>query len=118
MFEVMVVIGFLLGVRNPAKPGRPAFAPEKDHMMYHMVMGRKEVLVQLDDELIARLDRLADKQGTSRSELLRRGAAAVLEAAEDAEADRALQVAYRRAPQDPAIVAVASRLASLTAPEW
>jgi metal-responsive CopG/Arc/MetJ family transcriptional regulator len=83
-----------------------------------MVMGRKEVLVQLDDDLIDRLDRLAHKQGTSRSELLRRGAAAVLEAAEYSDADRALQEAYRRLPQDPAIVSAAARLASLTAPEW
>ena len=89
-----------------------------DHMVYHMVMGRKEVLVQLDDELIQRLDRLADTQGTNRSELLRRGAAAVLEAAEQAEADRLLQDAYRRVPQDPAIVVAATRLAAHTAPEW
>jgi metal-responsive CopG/Arc/MetJ family transcriptional regulator len=87
-------------------------------MMYHMVMGRKEVLVQLDDDLVDRLDQLAKKQGTSRSELLRRGAAAVLEAAEQAEADRVLQEAYQRRAQDPAIVSAASRLASLTAPEW
>ena len=87
-------------------------------MLYHMVMGRREVLVQLDDNLVDRLDRLAEQQGTSRSDLLRRGAAAVLEAAERAEADQALQDAYRRLPQDPAIVAAASRLASLTAPEW
>ena len=83
-----------------------------------MVMGRKEVLVQLDDDRFDRLDRLADKQGTSRSELLRRGAAAVLEAAEQAEADRVLQDAYRRMPQDPNIVAAATRLAALTVPEW
>ena len=81
-------------------------------------MGRKEVLVQLDDDLIDRLDRLAGKQGTSRSELLRRGAAAVLEAAEHAEADWALQEAYRRVPQDPAIVSAAFRLAALTVPDW
>jgi metal-responsive CopG/Arc/MetJ family transcriptional regulator len=83
-----------------------------------MVMGRREVLVQLDDELVERLDQLAEQQGTSRSELLRRGAAAVLDAAELAEADRALQAAYRRTPQDPAIVAAASRLAAQTVPEW
>jgi metal-responsive CopG/Arc/MetJ family transcriptional regulator len=87
-------------------------------MIYHMIMSRKEVLVQLDDDLVDRLDQLAEKQGTSRSELLRRGAAAVLEAAEQAEADRILQEAYRRLPQDPAIVSAASRLASLTATEW
>ena len=83
-----------------------------------MVMGRKEVLVQLDDDLVDRLDQLAAKQGTSRSDLLRRGAAAVLYAAELAEADRALQDAYRRVPQDPVIVSAASRLAALTVPEW
>jgi hypothetical protein len=51
-------------------------------------------------------------------ERLARGAAAVLEAAERAEADRVVQGAYRRLPPDPAIVSAASRLASLTAPEW
>jgi metal-responsive CopG/Arc/MetJ family transcriptional regulator len=81
-------------------------------------VARREVLVQLDDELVERLDRLADKQGTSRSELLRRGAAAVLEASELAASDRELQESYRRIPQDPAVVAAATRLAAHTAPEW
>jgi hypothetical protein len=88
------------------------------HMPYHMAVGRREVLVQLEDELIDRLDRLAHAQGTSRSELLRRGAAAVLDASEQLEADRVLRDAYRRIPQDPALVASARRLAAQTAPEW
>ncbi len=50
-------------------------------MVYPMVVTRKQVLVQLDDEQVERLDRLAEREGTSRSELLRRGAAAVLAAA-------------------------------------
>ena len=83
-----------------------------------MVMGRREVLVQLDDDLVERLDRLAEQEGTSRSELLRRGAAAVLDAADLALADAALQAAYRRVPQDPAIVSAASRLAARTVPNW
>ena len=87
-------------------------------MVYHMAMGRREVLVQLDDELVERLDRLAERQGTNRSDLLRRGAAAVLEAAEQADADRLLQEAYRRVPQDPAVVTAVARLAARTAPEW
>jgi hypothetical protein len=87
-------------------------------MLYHRVMARREVLVQLDDELVSRLDTLAAKAGTSRSELLRRGAVAVLEAAALAEADQQLVDAYRRQPQDPAIVAAAARLAAQTAPEW
>jgi hypothetical protein len=87
-------------------------------MLYHMLMARREVLVQLDDELVSRLDALATKAGTSRSELLRRGALAVLEAADLAQADQQLVDAYRRQPQDPALVAAAARLAAQTAPEW
>ncbi len=83
-----------------------------------MLMSRKEVLVQLDDDLVDRLDRLANTQGISRSALLRRGAAAVLEASDLAAADRTLQEAYRRVPQDPALVASAAKLASATVPEW
>jgi len=87
-------------------------------MLYPMVMARKEVLVQLDDELVRRLDALAARLGTSRSKLVRRGALAVLEAEELAAADRRLVEAYRALPQDPAIVAVAARLAAETAPPW
>jgi metal-responsive CopG/Arc/MetJ family transcriptional regulator len=87
-------------------------------MCYHMVMARRQVLVQLDDELVERLDRAAAQQGTSRSDLLRRGAAAVLEASDLAAADRELQESYRRMPQDPAVVAAATRLAARAAPEW
>lgn len=74
--------------------------------------------MQLDDDLVERLDRLAQAENTSRSELLRRGAAAVIEAAEQLDADRLLRDAYRRVPQDPALVASARRLAAETAPEW
>ena len=87
-------------------------------MLYHMVMPRKQVLVQLDDDLVRRLDSVAADLDVSRSELLRRGALAVLEAHRTAEQDRALMEAYRRHPQDPAIVASASRLASETGPQW
>lgn len=87
-------------------------------MEYHMPMARREVLVQLDDELVDRLDRLAQAEGTSRSDLLRRGATAVLEAAEQLTADRALRDAYRRIPLDPALVTSARRLAAQTIPEW
>jgi metal-responsive CopG/Arc/MetJ family transcriptional regulator len=87
-------------------------------MLYHMAMARREVLVQLDDDLVSRLDALAQRAGTSRSELLRRGALAVLRAAELAEADQQLIEAYRRQPQDPTIVAAAARLAAENAPAW
>lgn len=87
-------------------------------MLYHRVVARREVLVQLDDELVARLDQLAKQEGTSRSELLRRGAAAVLDAAALLAADRALQEAYRRVPQDPMLIASARRVAARVTPEW
>jgi metal-responsive CopG/Arc/MetJ family transcriptional regulator len=83
-----------------------------------MAVTRKQVLVQLDDALVARLDRLAAERGTNRSDLVRRGVLAVLEAADIDEADRELQDAYRRAPLDPALVESARRLAAEASPEW
>ena len=87
-------------------------------MGYNMTMARKQVLVQLDDLLIDRLDQLARDLGTNRSELLRRGAQAVLEAEDLAAADRELAAAYRRQPPEPALVQSAARLAARTAPPW
>ncbi len=83
-----------------------------------MVMARREVLVQLDDDLVERLDSLASELGTNRSELLRRGAQAVIDAEQVAAADRRLQIAYRRQPVDPALVQSARRLAAETSPAW
>jgi hypothetical protein len=81
-------------------------------------MSRREVLVQLDDDLVSRLDHLASERWTSRSERLRRGAIAVLDAADLRRTDGELRDAYRRTPQDPDVVQVASRLAAATMPEW
>ena len=92
--------------------------PSTYHMGYHMVMARREVLVQLDDDLVEQLDALAGDLGTNRSELLRRGAQAVLDAERLAAADRELRAAYRRQPADPALVQSARRLAAETAPGW
>ena len=89
-----------------------------EHMSYHMVMARREVLVQLDDELVAGLDELAKRIDVSRSELLRRGAMAVLESDRLTRADRVLVAAYRNQPPDPALLESARRLAAETAPEW
>lgn len=83
-----------------------------------MVMARREVLVQLDDDVVAQLDSLAADLGTNRSELIRRGAQAVLEVERAADADRQLRTAYMRQPADPALVQSARRLAAETAPPW
>jgi hypothetical protein len=86
--------------------------------MYHMVVARREVLVQLDDALMAELDALAARLGVNRSELLRRGARAVLQAESLAAADEELVDAYKRQPPDDRLVQAARRLAAATSPEW
>jgi predicted transcriptional regulator len=83
-----------------------------------MVVSRREVLVQLDDDLVRRLDALAAELGTNRSALLRRGAQAVIGAEDLAAADRQLQAAYRSHPVDPALLEAARRIAADTAPVW
>ena len=83
-----------------------------------MDMARREVLVQLDDELVEQLAKIAKIRGTSRSELLRRGARAVIEAEELAAADTELLEAYRRQPADPALVQSAVQIAARTVPSW
>ena len=97
---------------------RPGVVLFVDHMGYHMVMARREVLVQLDDDLVEQLDALAARLGTNRSELLRRGAQAVLSAEGLAAADRQLRSAYERQPADPRLVQSARRLAAQTTPAW
>ena len=81
-------------------------------------MTRRWVLVQLDDELVGRLDDIARLRGTNRSALLREGARAVINADERLAADRRLLDAYRRMPEDPALVESAARLATRTVPDW
>ena len=87
-------------------------------MAYHMVMARRQVLVQLDDDTVERLDELAEALSVSRSELLRRGAEAVLRAEDWAHADRELVEAYRRMPVDSALLDAGDRAATDTAPPW
>lgn len=67
---------------------------------YGSTMGRKQVLVQLDDDLISALDEVAKTQGVSRSELLRRGAAALLSAAKELDDERRHAEGYRKFPQE------------------
>jgi metal-responsive CopG/Arc/MetJ family transcriptional regulator len=89
-----------------------------DHMVYHMVMPRREVLVQLDDELVQKLDEISKRASVSRSELLRRAALAVIRADEWAQADKRLVEGYSKYPPDPLLLETSRRLAIETAPEW
>ena len=83
-----------------------------------MVMARREVLVQLDDDLVQRLDEVAKRTRVSRSELLRRAAQAVIEADKRARADARLIEGYTKYPPDPLLLRSSERLAAETAPEW
>jgi metal-responsive CopG/Arc/MetJ family transcriptional regulator len=87
-------------------------------MVYHMVVARREVLVQLDDDLVERLDEMARRVEVSRSELLRRGAMTVLQADAWARADERLVDGYTRLPPNPGLLAASERLAAETLPEW
>jgi metal-responsive CopG/Arc/MetJ family transcriptional regulator len=79
-------------------------------------MARKQVIVQLDDDLVAKLDRAARREGVSRSELIRRGARALIEGGNEVEAVRRLVDAYSRIPQDQWIVDAGEDMAAETTP--
>jgi len=81
-------------------------------------MARKQVIVQLDDMLVAELDKAAAQDGVSRSELIRMAALALIEARKTRKQERKLVDAYTRLPQDPVLVETARRLAAETAPPW
>lgn len=69
------------------------------------------MLVQLDDDLVEELDRYAERIGVSRSELIRRAAAALLAASAEVEPERATVESYRRHPEDPSGFAAFERAA-------
>ncbi len=81
-------------------------------------VARKQVIVQLDDALVAELDTIAARESVSRSELLRAAAHALIEARRIRELDMKLVEAYKKVPQDPALVETAWRLAAETIPDW
>lgn len=83
-----------------------------------MAVALQDVVFQFDDDLVEQLDKLAAEQGMSRSDLLHRIVARAIAATEGEASDRELQEAYRRIPEDPDLVASASRVAAVTAPEW
>jgi len=63
-----------------------------------MVVARRQVLVQLTDDLVALLDQRAARTGRSRSELIRNAVERELAADRDAAIDAAILEGYRRSP--------------------
>jgi predicted DNA-binding protein len=62
-----------------------------------MVVGRVQAIVQLNDELIERLDRRAAREGVSRSRVIRTAVEAYLEG--DDLVDQQIIDGYRKHPQ-------------------
>lgn len=65
-----------------------------------MVVARKQVLVQLSDELVLELDRRARSRAVSRSQLIREAVERFVAADALAEAERAYVESYTRFPQE------------------
>jgi metal-responsive CopG/Arc/MetJ family transcriptional regulator len=65
-----------------------------------MAMARRQTLVQLSDELLARLDAYRAREGRSRSEVVRTAIERYLAADFEAEIDRRIVEAYTRLPPE------------------
>lgn len=65
-----------------------------------MAMARRQVLVQLSDDLLALLDRQAERRHVSRSQVIREAVERLTAADREAEIDRQIADGYRRVPQE------------------
>jgi metal-responsive CopG/Arc/MetJ family transcriptional regulator len=75
-------------------------------------VARKQVIVQLDDDLVSGLDRAAKETGVSRSELIRRASRMLIEYLRERELDRRHEEGYRRVPEEAELVEAFTRLAA------
>jgi metal-responsive CopG/Arc/MetJ family transcriptional regulator len=66
-----------------------------------MTMARQQTLVQLTDELVARLDERAEREGRSRSALVRDAIETYLSDDIEAAIDAAIVDGYTRIPDEP-----------------
>jgi len=65
-----------------------------------MIVPRRQVLVQLSDELVAALDRQARRRAVSRSQVIREAVEQYAHHDVEAEIDRQIVEAYTRIPQE------------------
>ena len=63
-----------------------------------MVMARRQTLVQFSDALLERLDRFREREGRSRSDVVREAVERYLAADRETEIDRLIVEAYTRLP--------------------
>ena len=83
-----------------------------------MVVARQQTLVQLTDELLALLDEKAAKEGTSRSELIRRAIERFLRDERRAAIDAAIVEGYTRIPDEDDPWAHAAARRSIAEEPW
>lgn len=83
-----------------------------------MPMARTQTLVQLSGDLLERLDRVRDREGRSRSELIREAIERYLAEDREAAIDRALVDAYERTPPDDAWTGDAAAKRMIAAEPW
>lgn len=83
-----------------------------------MRMARTQTLVQLSDELLARLDAHVARVGGSRSELIRRAVDSYLADERDAEIDRRIVESYTARPQEHLLDSHATARAMVAAEPW
>lgn len=85
-----------------------------------MGVGRRQVLVQLNDELLAHLDERAARLGQSRSELIRRALEREVRSERKRAIDRQIVEGYQRKPPDGELDAWADASArrSIAAEPW
>jgi len=83
-------------------------------------MARTQTLVQLTEELLARLDERAAREGRSRSVLIREAIEAFLRDEREAELDRRIVEGYERMPQsgDDDAWALANARAAIQEEPW
>jgi len=81
-------------------------------------MPKRTLHFQVDEDVLLRLNQVAEDLLMNRSELLRRGVLALISAHEQAVADREFVTAYQRAPQDAAFIQALQRAALDAIPDW
>jgi metal-responsive CopG/Arc/MetJ family transcriptional regulator len=76
---------------------------------YHMSVPRTQTLVQLNEDLLRRLDERAAREGRSRSALIRDAIEAYLYDEENTRIDREIREGYERFPETDEEIAAAER---------
>lgn len=85
----------------------------------HMVMARRQTLIQLDDARLAALDQRAAVSGRSRSDLVREAVDLLLGTGDAAAIDAAIVAGYeRQPPPEHDAWAVAGTRATIAAEPW